>query len=346
MKYTRLITLLAASTMLATFSANAYDKDGAVYDKDGDGKRHHHKKHHKPMQRFTLTGGATYLAPTMNGLDYVNVENTDALGLETFTPSNINPNYNWGYFLAFGYMISKHYDIQASWQQFNSNQSDSTLVTGGADTDMYTSNLTEIAVPVGVIDEASTTETLKTQAFDATLGQYHNITKMLNVRPFAGVKYAQVNSKTVNDYTGTSIDLPRSEEYNSQYWGVGPEVGLDAEYKIVQHFGVVGHLAAAFLVGDLTTSTDYAAAAGGGFASVDYDGEKNNRVVPELDAKLGLNWTSLYAHESFGLGIEGGYQVAYYFDVVDQVQLTDGGPEHQYSDIGIMGPYLNLSARF
>ncbi|MFI4955589.1 MAG: Lpg1974 family pore-forming outer membrane protein [Gammaproteobacteria bacterium] len=338
MKYTRLITLLAASTMLATFSAHAYDKDG-------DGKEPHHKKHHHkaPLHRYTLTGGATYLAPAMNGLDYVDVITDAPASTYYYDAENINPNYNWGYFLAFGYMISSHYDIQASWQQFNSSQSESTSVPGSASTTMLTSSNTSIDVPAGVTDEAESEETLKTQSFDATLGQYHKLSSMLTARPFVGVKYAQVNSNTENEYTGTSIDLPIMESYDSKFTGVGPEIGLDAEYKIVKHFGVTGHIAAAFLVGDLKTSTDIS----GEGSSSDFDGEKNNRVVPALDAKLGLNWNSLYSHDKFGVGIEGGYQVAYYFDVVDQVQVSsDAGLTHNYSDVGIMGPYLNLSARF
>jgi hypothetical protein len=343
MKYTRLITLLAASTMLATFSANAYDKDGAVYDKDGDGKKHHHKKHHKPMHRYTLTGGATYLAPTMNGLDYVTTETLSGT-TETYDPENINPNYSWGYFLAFGYMISSHYDIQASWQQFNSNQEASTNFAGPGEA--YTSSLTSSAFVAGEVGSAESTEVLDTQSFDATLGQYHKLSSMLTARPFVGVKYAQVNDKTTNEYASSGAAIPAGyqEVYNSKFSGAGPEVGLDAEYKIVQHFGVTGHLAAAFLVGDLQTSTDISNTASG--LIDDIDGEKNNRVIPSLDAKLGLNWNSLYAHDSFGIGIEGGYQVAYYFDVVDQVQDTSTGLVHNYSDVGIMGPYMNLSARF
>jgi hypothetical protein len=335
MKYTRVITLLAASTMLATFSAHAYDKDG-------DGKQSHHKNHHQaPLHRYTLTGGATYLAPSINGLDYLT---TQTVTPNTYDPNHLNPNYSWGYFLAFGYMISSHYDIQASWQQYNSNQSEEKDFSPATAGFIHSASDFVSAVAAGATAEATSEEVLDTQAFDATFGQYHKLSSMLTARPFVGVKYAQVNDKTSNTYTTPSIvNGPNNEIYDSKFSGAGPEIGLDAEFKIVQHFGMTGHVAVAALVGDLQTSTHIYNAV---VDLANVEDEKNNRVIPSLDAKIGLNWNSLYSHDRFGIGIDGGYQVAYFFDVVDQVTANDGGIAHNFSDVGIMGPYLNLSARF
>lgn len=332
-KYSRILKVIAASSLLAVFAAQAYDKDGDMPVK--------HKKHHaEKMQRYTLTGGATYLVPSVNGLDYANILRETSPGNASEHNENINPGYDWGYFLAFGYKISKHYDLQASWSQYDSSDTDGVGVTGPAS--LWTSNLNEIVLADGETASASTSESLKVQAFDANLGQYHNITKMLTVRPFLGVGYAKVQSKTQNVYADAAGTLT-GDEYNSTFSGAGPEVGFDALYEVYQQLGVVGHFGTAFLIGNQDTDSQVTAETN----FIDYKGESETRMVPAINAKLGLSWDSLYSHKSFGVGIEGGYQVAYYFNAVNQVQaISEGQVDSNYSSVGVMGPYLNLSAKF
>lgn len=345
MNYTpRTLTAIATVSLLAAFAAQA--NKGAEY------QPKHHKEHHK---NFFITGGATYLEPSTNSLDYLTIVDAPASPASTVASTeSIQPEFNWGYFIQAGYRISHHYDIEASWAQYNSNVSDSTNVNGLAGTTLYviTSNadsLADLTLP-SESASASSKQTINYSVFDANLGQYHDITEMLRTRIFAGINYAKVDATTTNLYSQAN-NTPTSlfDEYKSTFSGWGPEVGMDLEYKIWHQFGVVGHFAASFLIGQQDVSSNvYNSDIVRDGTQVIVDADSVARLVPALDAKLGVNWNVPYSFKSCGFGVEAGYQVAYYWDVIDQAQLTYAADatQHNYSNYGNMGPYLNLTASF
>lgn len=358
MHTTRTLTTLAATGVLAAFAAQAHK--GAHYEVPAAEPEFH---------RFTLTGGFTYLEPSMNGLDYlatstyVNSPGNRNISTQTY---QIDPDFDFGYFLGFGYQISDRYDIQASWSLLNTENKDSTSLIVG-DNGVLAQASSGTTVTVLQEDDslsAASTENLDYQMADATLGQYHVITDNLNARLFAGIYYAKIHSEVTNNYeifrTPDTL-LLGDETYDSEFWGVGPEVGFDLEYTIYEGFDVVGHFAAAFLVGELETET-LSAYERASTTDVFIDGQTQSetRIVPALNSKLGLSYNRPMSDNKYRFGIEAGYQVAYYFNAVDQMQediseainaapITPSRPivvRHNYSDVGFMGPYLNLSASF
>lgn len=332
-KYTRTVAAIAASSLLAAFAANA--------NKGADYKPHHKAEHHK---KFTLTGGATYLEPSFNGLDYFESISPITDGGDAVRSENLEQTFNWGYFLGAAYQISHHYDVQATWAQINTSNNDADTVTGGTGVGMISSNREFFSVGAGDTATAEARETLDYQVFDATLGQYHNITEMLKTRLFAGVRYAKISDDTDITYIRSGVATNVFDNYDSSFSGVGPEVGIDLEYKVYDKLGVVGSLAAAFLVGNQDASSDVYSTNG---EQNSVKTEDNTRLVPGLNAKLGANWEIPYHINGWGFGVEAGYQVAYYFNVVDQVQYTASTEvEHNYGNVGFMGPYLNFSAAF
>jgi hypothetical protein len=336
LKHTRTVAAIAAASLLA--SAAAYANKGAEY-------KHHHEGHHK---KFTLTGGATYLEPSFNGLDNYDIISTNAAGINSVSTENLEQSFNWGYFLGANYRISHHYDVQATWAQINTSNDDSDTITGatGGVTGIQTSNHEAISLAAGANVTPDTRETLDYQVFDATLGQYHDITDMLKTRLFAGIRYAKITTDVDNTYIQPGVSPALFDNYDSSFSGVGPEAGLDLEYKIYQHFGVVGSLAAAFLVGNQESSSTVYGTFNGHENSVDSD--DNTRLIPAVNAKLGANWEIPYNLHDWNFGVEAGYQVAYYFNVADQVQYSSSTQDvtHNYSNVGFMGPYLNFSAAF
>jgi hypothetical protein len=330
-KYPRTLAAIAAASLLATFAAQA--------NKGADYKPHHHKEHHK---NFFITGGATYLEPSNNGLDYLTVTTPTTDSVSSYTEA-LQPEFNWGYYLAAGYRISHHYDVQADWAQFNSSLSDSTTVSGAPDTVFTTSNGASSILAAGTTATADSKQTIDYSVFNATLGQYHDITEMLRTRLFAGIQYAKVDSDVHNTYTTPPAIRRQSvsyDDYNSTFSGVGPEIGLDLEYKIWHKFGVVSHFAAAFLIGQQDTDSYVSTPTTRGQAAINT--ESVTRMVPALDARLGLNWNVPYEYQKCSFGIEAGYEIAYLFDVIDQA----GSTGNNYSNYGNMGPYLNLTAMF
>lgn len=335
-KHYKTVAAIAASSLLAAFAAQA--NKGADYEKP-----HHKHEHHK---KFTLTGGATYLEPSFNGLDFFDSVSPIVGGGDAVQTENLEQKFNWGYFLGAAYQISHHYDVQLTWAQINTSNDDSDSMTGGTGKGIITSNREFFSLGATDTATADARETLDYQVLDATLGQYHNITEMLKTRLFAGVRYAKITDDTDITYIVTGRTINPFDNYDSSFSGVGPEAGLDLEYKIWDKLGVVGSLAAAFLVGNQDSSSDVFAT--NGFQNT-VDSDDNIRMVPALNAKLGANWEIPYRLHNWGFGVEAGYQVAYYFNVVDQIQYqptTGSDVQHNYSNVGFMGPYLNFSAAF
>jgi hypothetical protein len=304
------------------------------------------------MARWTITGGATYLQPSLNGLDYLGVTQNDGEADESGTTYRVEPGYDFGYFLGFGYMINDHYDVQASWAQFDSESSDSTFVSGAPnDVRVSTSSFNDQLLDNDDTFNARAHETLNFQVFDATLGQYHKLGDNLMTRVFAGVRYAKIDNTSTNDYSYNDNGTINTgfDRYESTFSGVGPEVGLDMNYAVYDWFGIVGHFAGAFLVGSQDTDSnvlqgDYE----DGFQRQSLvNGDNGTIMVPAIDAKLGVNLGVPFMDMQDRFMIEAGYQVAYYFNSVDQLQRdNDDNFVHNVSDVGMMGPYLNMGFKF
>lgn len=181
---------------------------------------------------------------------------------------------------------------------------------------------------------------------------------------------------TINDY------LHQKSDFN----GIGPRFGVDASYHLGGGFGVIGNIATSLLIGrthDTSCETVNTAgtvslvgtAAGGSTATIAVDGvpltstlvnsavlafdpatltqvfsfsyDHENRVVPNIDAKLGLDWTYQFCNCSrTKLTIEAGWMVSHYFNAVDRLtSLAAFGPDlsnRRAADVSFDGPYLNV----
>jgi hypothetical protein len=94
---------------------------------------------------------------------------------------------------------------------------------------------------------------------DAILGRRFWIGSCVNLRPFTGVRYAQIKQKLrtrletqIIATTGQSIVNTRLNDKQS-FWGFGPELGLEADFYIGHRWSLYGSLAGAILYGHTNT---------------------------------------------------------------------------------------------
>jgi hypothetical protein len=329
--YPRTVAAIAASSLLAAFAAQA--NKGAQYSKP-----------EAEDFKWFVTAGATYLDPSYNDLDYLSITSTTA-SVRTAVTENIDPGFNWGYYLAAGYMIRDDFDIQASWSAFNSEDSDSAATAGPNVIATLSNGREEILSSSADIVTAHSNEKLTYQQFDAHIGQYHVVHDSLSARVFAGIRYAKIDLEVDNTYTIPSVTDTAFNDYSSKFSGWGPEVGLDLEYQAWDQVGIVGHLAAAFVVGEQEAHSTALWNSSPDQANV--KAETETRIVPGIDAKLGLNVDFPFL-DNDSIVVEGGYQATYYFNAINQIVANAGVDtyENNYSDVGMMGPYLNVSARW
>ncbi len=180
--------------------------------------------------------------------------------------------------------------------------------------------------------------------------------------PFVGADTAYLKQNITSQFTGTSNAAPYSiTSYNeSRYIGAGPRFGLDFEYFFSHGLGIISEAAASILVGSMQSNTHFLSF-GDTNQTPGYTGLANDytqvRVVPGLDAKLGMTYTKSYAKSMMIL--EWGYLFSTYLDGINQVVPTALVPAafnngviavetdaQVQSNLDLSGPYLKLTYMF
>lgn len=211
----------------------------------------------------------------------------------------------------------------------------------------------------------------KLNAIDLDVGQYVDIGTRMRMRFFAGLRGAQVEQGIQNLYHDmTDIAITNNagellthfhykddlkEDFNSKFNGLGPLMGIKTSYHIWNCFGLTTLVDAAMLVGKMDTSTDRwrrfnlinNATNEPIFPEIfpinintQTSLEDQWRVVPAIDAKLGLNYTFIFKNRST-FTLEAGYQTSHYFDSVEKVNSLTGTSETNSVDYS--GPYASLN---
>ncbi len=159
-------------------------------------------------------------------------------------------------------------------------------------------------------------ETLDLDSTDLEIGQ-RLTTGDFDVRVFSGARYTHLK------YALDSSTSDNQESLNNLFHGFGPRAGLDARYQLGGFLGFDTHLSTSLLAGTISTHLD---SQKGGSIS-----QSMTRVVPEVDAKLGIDYTYPMPANKNAVVIEVGYQTTNYFN-------TFGGSQDETFD----GAYLDV----
>ena len=176
-----------------------------------------------------------------------------------------------------------------------------------------------------------------------------------DMRMFAGLRYANMDHslKTLlNDATFLSINVIRgNQEFDSQFSGWGPRIGVDARYCWSGGFGFDANVSSALLVSHIDASYQANLFFGSSNVPVSSFQAKNNevtRLVPVLEAKMGIDYA--YTMSSWcnsSLVFEFGYQLTNYFNAIDHVRVVDPDTgivvyQNMTTDVGFEGFYLGV----
>jgi Legionella pneumophila major outer membrane protein precursor len=163
----------------------------------------------------------------------------------------------------------------------------------------------------------------------------------------------------------------------SRFAGVGPHFGFDGSYYLGRGFGMVGSVATSVLIGEAwssfserlelaaTASIDVAATTVTSSSvplpitaismtpslepeplkGISFRHPDEYRNVPNMDGKLGLEWTHQFCNCANALlAVEAGYRTSYYFKALDRLSGIEAiSPEirtRDVLDISFTGPYI------
>jgi len=285
-----------------------------------------------------LTLEGLYIKPSNSDLVYANTTSGTSTNINIYQNA-VKPAYNFGFGVGLGYVFpNSGNDVQVKWTHFNHDTSN-------------TINLNP--VPAGTVANRSSNASFKQEAMDLDVGQYMSIGTRLQTRLFAGLRGVQLgNDVTMNQVvTDQEQSSTIAGTFNSKFTGIGPRVGIDTSYHVGDGFGVAAHLATALLVGQVETGANGVLTTQKGsetlitVASATTD--KQTRVVPAFDAKLGVNYSVPFKNNASSMTIEAGYQVTQYVGAIDRVHVASAddlsNATLKTSSVGFSGPYLSLN---
>jgi hypothetical protein len=212
-------------------------------------------------------------------------------------------------------------------------------------------------------------------AVDLNFGQHVNIGGNFDLRAYAGLAWARVDNQRGAAYAGSQTTFPTfpatlvrvsTAAYtllreDSSFNGFGPELGFDEHYCFTNtNFGVSGHLNVGMLIGNIDTDLGFntynalavfqpnvdgvSALAGLATSGIAYriSDSENHRLVPEIDANLGVDYTYNFANEcNSSLVTTLGYQATNYFNAVRSFNNTLG-TRVESQDAFFHGPFLTV----
>lgn len=179
---------------------------------------------------------------------------------------------------------------------------------------------------------------------DLLFGQWFRIGSVVDIHPFAGLRWAEIDLDDKGTYFTNITGRYSVGKIKSDFQGIGPRFGTDAVLHVGSSVSFVGQVGASLVIGDIDGKiTDQI------FESDTLDGtevfkyEDHMHVIPELDARLGINYTYNF-NPGAALGLELGYQVVNYFDVAykDNVDAITPNTINHSEDFGYHGPYLRM----
>lgn len=294
-----------------------------------------------PKDQVVMPTGINLLAPDsvgswMVGLEalYVRAPDTSlqyaavtdgSVPVTTIKNQTVNSDNHWGGTADFSYM-------------FPGQSRDLKFVY----THLETPDTSAVGDLLGLLDSTRGHVRHTYNAVDGVLGQWVRIGDRVDLHPFGGLRYANINTHdTVNE--GASGFLPLltglTAKINSQFQGLGPRAGMDVDVNVGSGVSIVSTVGASLLIGDMHESRTIIAPIFNFHTSAD----EEEHVVPEVDARIGLHYSYSFDTTTVA-GLELGYQAVNYFNAIDidNIDITAPNTVNNSENYGYYGPYLRL----
>lgn len=315
---------------------------------------------------FTLGVQGIFLqpSPTNGDTEFASFNNAVAPNATPQTAA-VEPGRPFGYGVNLGYIFANTgNDVNLSYTHFSTNNFGQ--VTGPSQS-IVPMNFVIIMPDIAGFSFAHTTAQYDMNIVDLTAGQFVDVGSRLSLHPFVGLRYASLNRDLNNRFIQTvpNHDDKLLVDESSDFDGIGPLAGMNANYYLGMGFGVVAQIDSALLVGHVDSK--FSANIAGSLLpnnpaspryikNYSYDTSSTHRIAPLVDAKLGADYVYRFNSKWISsLKVEAGYQVSHYFNVVDRIggvtTINSQGANTpvtttlKTSSVGLDGPYVNVSVQ-
>jgi hypothetical protein len=317
---------------------------------------------------FEFNIGPVWLKPGASNLNYVIYNKELPVQSPGWSEHELLPSFTTGLDLGFRYIFPNGggNDIKLDWTHLSTSNS---AATSAPDASFFLGPDYEIGPNGLYIRNATGNVKFKYDVVNGDVGQFAGFGQHMQMRFFGGLSGGFLREQVTANYSGnlTTGTYPgpftMNQVVTSNFTGVGPRFGIEADYNTYYGFGFLGEFAASALMGTMYSKTNYAGTSQQ--LITQYNQALNNQiiedqkvyqVIPGVDAKLGVNYKHVFNNKTL-LKITAGYQAAVYINAISQYlpaslvsgqSLTSGGifvatMSHQLSNYSVQGPFLNFA---
>lgn len=280
---------------------------------------------------WELGAEALYLQSIYSGVKAFQLAVNPANGV--VSEAKTQSAWDWAYRIAGRFEFNSGSDINANWLHYSS-----------------TKNLISILAPLPVVIPGITNLPANLESrnrldqANLVMGQNTHFGLQDKVRFYAGMQYGNIQSDAQSYYNSPLIPRiigPTSSLSlfdNTSFQGFGPSVGIDYAYNLFPGLNVTANGGAALLYGTSRYHEGFVVSPVN--AIIAQLSARKKAVVPELEAKLGINYNHDFAQGV--LKFDAGFQAINYFNALyaqDGQALTSALSNVNY---GLYGPYFGL----
>lgn len=285
---------------------------------------------------------ALYMEPTNADFQYAQVNDGSTPTAHNKNKS-VNGSHDWGGTIDVAYMFpGNSRDVKLSYTHLHMDDNSGSTST--------INNGNSISSPFSFGNFNDPIETAKGRSdydydsIDLVFGQWIRIGERVDLHPFGGLRWSKIDESDKGTYFTNNTSNYAEGKISSDFNGIGPRAGIDAAVHVGSGVSIVGTVGASLLVGSIDTKVTQSTFLGGEFDNgTTYKNDEDAHVIPELDARLGINYTYNF-DPATALGVELGYQAVNYFDVSDKdfIDATTPNTINNSEDFGYHGPYLRV----
>lgn len=311
-------------------------------------------------ETFSVNGQWLYFSPNSESSYYY--AQSDAAGnVDGQRHANKLDNYHSGYRVGIGYTPCECGPyFTTTWSELRANHSDSITSPIGVFPTVGPADL----IFAGPAATASASHHFHYFALDSAIGQTFIRQPSFNLSLFGGLHYARLISNDNYAFVGFTDDDGGTAAFAgteaNNFWGIGPQIGFQAQFPIWCGLSFFGNTSGALLAGKPDTTLSYLSTVTSGAGTTVTPFVANNdrvwRCVPQVDFELGFCYD--FSFSGFGWsqccnGFSGSFEIGYemltYFDGLSNTIFPASAASasfDNYRNVTMHGLTLGLSLGF
>lgn len=288
-----------------------------------------------------------YVKPANSDYQYAKLETDTTATVSPFKNKTVSNDYNWGGTIDATYMFpGNSRDLKLAYTHLHLNDSSTATVgsnqslSAALGSNFYSStfqNLNDAG------DSAYAKQDSDLDAVDLVFGQWAHVGERVDLHSFGGIRYANIRITDTATYFDNSANNYASQQLKSSFEGIGPRAGFEGDVHLGYGFSIIGNMGASLLVGDKESKLNLYDPNLSTTTTANYKNSDETHIVPELDARLGLDYMYAFTPDT-SMNLQLGWQVSNYFNLsdTDGLDMVTPNTMNNTENFGYHGPYIRL----